>query len=1506
MVPVSAHRLLAALAFLLFSMVAHAQQIERPTNVVATAGVGQATITFSPSVWHGAQGPSGYEVFSTPAGGVDVTGRNTSTTHVVKNLVAGQAYTFIVRVYDFGGTYVNLSFPSNSVTPTAGPPEVPTNFTVVPGVGQATLTLTPPVNNGGAAITSYTATWSPAHGVDTSAGTNATTRVITGLTNGVQYTFSVVATNPSGSSPATPQVQAIPRAAAATITVNNPFDNDNLCTLRRAVENASGLYPAHPQCAPGAFDTTIAFDYFGYDTYAIGPEPLNLANNSTAAASITLQGNGRGRTIINGQGATRIFENDPPNPITIRLKDLSVVNGHNELPGIPNDLSRGGAIYFSPGATAYLDNVAVVNNNGSQLSAVYSRGSLTVSRSTFQGNGTGNSGFAGAITSYGGLVVSDSTFEGNTGYVGGAILHFVNDGNPAKALTISNSTFTGNHGVSQGGAIFENSNVPTTLTHVTITGNSTDEGSFQQGGGVVHGGPGVFTLDRSIIAGNTSPMGADCMTFVSFNQIVSAGYNVVGSLQDCNITGNTASNIVGPALLGAIGENGGPTRTIAPLAGSPAIDRAPTCTSAFDQRGRSRPQGAGCESGAFEITAPDAPYDVSASMASTQATVTFTPPGVDGGSPITGYTVVSNPAGGVDTNANTLATSHVVTGLVDGVTYVFTVRAVNAIGTGPASDPSYPAVFATVPGAPSIFAVNTGNGSATVFFSAPALDGASPITGYTVTSNPAGGTDSNAGTLDDPHVVTGLTNGVAYTFTVTATNSVGTGPASAPSGSVTPNVVPDAPSNVVAAATGGSTATVTFAAPAPNGGTSVTGYSVFSEPSGAVDINAGSTSTSHAITGLQSGNVYTFYVVATNAAGSGPASAPSNALSFVTVPAAPNMIGATPFSNAGPVQVVFDGLVNDGGSPITGFTVYSNPPGGVDPQANTLAQAHNITGLTPGVSYTFTVRARNAIGEGPASQPSNAVTLSGPPGAPTNVTVTYGSQPMTLVVSFTPPADNGSSPITGYFLSSPQFINDADGGTTKTSHLIVSLSSDTTYTFTARARNVNGFSSFSAESNAIYLNQRPGAPTNVTAEARSGEALVSFAAPAYRGNYPPTGYTVTSVPGGVSATGASSPLVVGGLTNGIAYTFVVTAQSLAGPGDMSAPSNSVTPANPPAKQREVDFNADVKSDVLIRNVDGSSAIWLMNGTAIASSTQIFPAGTAWQVAHMVDLNGDFKTDLVWQHPDGRVTVYLMDGATAVTKQLILPAGGGWTVTQAADLDGDGKADLVFQNADGTLAAWLMNGATMTAGGTILGPGSGWSITKTGDFNGDGKADLLFTHTDGRVAIWLMNGLTPIQQTQILNAGSGWSVSHVADLDGDGKADLVWRNTDGRVAAWLMNGTAMTSGAELLNAGTGWTVTRTGDFDGDHKADLLFEHTDGRVAIFLMNGLTPVTTTQILNGGSGWSVKRTADLNGDGKSDLVWQNADGRIAVWLMNGTTMVGGSEVLGPGTGWTVSTVSQ
>ena len=124
-----------------------------------------------------------------------------------------------------------------------------------------------------------------------------------------------------------------------------------------------------------------------------------------------------------------------------------------------------------------------------------------------------------------------------------------------------------------------------------------------------------------------------------------------------------------------------------------------------------------------------------------------------------------------------------VTGLQSSQQYTYTVQARNNFGTSSASAASAGVTATTVPNAPTIGTASVGNAQASIAFTAPAANGGSAITGYTVTSSPGGFTGTGA---SSPITVTGLTNGTAYTFTVTATNANGTSAPSAASNSITP------------------------------------------------------------------------------------------------------------------------------------------------------------------------------------------------------------------------------------------------------------------------------------------------------------------------------------------------------------------------------------------------------------------------------------------------------------------------------------------------------------------------------------------------------------------------------------------------------------------------------------------------------------------------------------------------------------------------------------------------
>ena len=181
-----------------------------------------------------------------------------------------------------------------------------------------------------------------------------------------------------------------------------------------------------------------------------------------------------------------------------------------------------------------------------------------------------------------------------------------------------------------------------------------------------------------------------------------------------------------------------------------------------------------------------------------------------------------------------------------------------------------PAPVYEPPSQPRNVTATAGNASATVSWATPVEPGSFPIASYTVTANPGGRTCI---TIRLTCTVTGLTNGTAYTFTVTATNEAGTGLPSARSNAVTPQAPPSPPRDVVATAANAS-ADVTWLAPADPGAAPIT-YTVTSSPGGLTCSTSALTCT---VTGLTNGTAYTFTVTATSAAGTSEPSASSAAV----------------------------------------------------------------------------------------------------------------------------------------------------------------------------------------------------------------------------------------------------------------------------------------------------------------------------------------------------------------------------------------------------------------------------------------------------------------------------------------------------------------------------------------------------------------------------------------------------------------------------------------------------
>jgi RHS repeat-associated protein len=271
-------------------------------------------------------------------------------------------------------------------------------------------------------------------------------------------------------------------------------------------------------------------------------------------------------------------------------------------------------------------------------------------------------------------------------------------------------------------------------------------------------------------------------------------------------------------------------------------------------------------------TVPGPPTGVAASAGNAQATVTWAAPSSNGGSAITGYTITPyiGMAAQTATNVGASPTSATVTGLTNGTAYTFTVIAKNAVGSSTASSASNAVTPVSVPGAPTNVTATGGNAVANVSWTAPAANGGSAITGYTVTPyiGSSAQTATSVGPSPTSATITGLSNGTAYTFQVAAVNAIGTGPYGT-SNLVTPGP-PGAPTSVTA--TGGvNSASISWTAPTDSGGGSIAGYVVtaFKGSTAQHATSVNSTTTTATLSGLQGGTSYTFKVAAYNSFGNG-------------------------------------------------------------------------------------------------------------------------------------------------------------------------------------------------------------------------------------------------------------------------------------------------------------------------------------------------------------------------------------------------------------------------------------------------------------------------------------------------------------------------------------------------------------------------------------------------------------------------------------------------------------
>ncbi|WP_183099108.1 fibronectin type III domain-containing protein [Nocardioides pelophilus] len=607
-------------------------------------------------------------------------------------------------------------------------------------------------------------------------------------------------------------------------------------------------------------------------------------------------------------------------------------------------------------------------------------------------------------------------------------------------------------------------------------------------------------------------------------------------------------------------------------------------------------------------TTPGTPTDVTASkFSTTSARVAFSPPTSNGGAQITSYTAQCNSTNGGASGAVTGGGSPLtVSGLSSGFTYQCQVRATNSVGDGTFSPPSAPFVLTTVPGPPtSVNATKASPTSAEVTFSPPASDGGAQITSYTAVCNSTnGGASGRTIGSESPLTVGLLSSGSTYRCQVSATNAVGTGPASDLTPPIVLTAVPGMPTNVTAVQSSPTSLQVSFDPPASDGGSTITGYEAECASGNDMPVSVAGASSPIDVDGLTTGATYECQVRAMNDVGFGEWSATSSFTLFGP-PGAPTDISATASSPTS-AQVSFSPPANTGWTAITDYAVEcSSGDGGVTRTASGVSSPITVTGLTPGATYTCQVRAINSVGPGDWSVVSDSFTMPATlPGQPTGVSATAASS-TTADVSFSPPAFNGGSAITSY---TARCVS-TNGGITRSQTgasspiKVQNLGGGRDYQCQVRATNSVGSGAFSPFTSTFSLPAtRPDAPTVVTVTAASStSATVNFSPPAWNGGSAITSYVARceSTNGGIARTksGSGSPITVTSLTKGKKYRCQVRAINSVGVSAYSALTSTVTlPPGVPDAPRNV---AAIPLSSTSARVSFSPPVW-NGGSAITS------------------------------------------------------------------------------------------------------------------------------------------------------------------------------------------------------------------------------------------------------------------------------------------------------------------
>jgi CSLREA domain-containing protein len=368
------------------------------------------------------------------------------------------------------------------------------------------------------------------------------------------------------------------QSSTTIITVNTKEDEDNTdgdCSLREAIR-AANENTVVDGCAAGsdAEQDAILFSLGDKATITLGSTLPTISNPS----GLTIDGQ-KAKIKVSGNDAVGVGVFEVSAKLT--LNHLIVADGNSSFRGA-GLLSDGGEVQVLN--STFSGNSATDDGGGIANFA----GTLEVTNSTFSKNSAMN---GGAILNAGTLTVTNSTFSKNNAlFSGGGIA------NATGTLEVTNSTFSKNSAGDVGGGIRSDGGLE--VTNSTFSKNSAPNDG---GGGIMASFFGTATLKNTIVA--NSPSGGNCR---NEGPLTDGGYNIEDGTSCGFDPNNNSMPSTEPKLAKSLAKNGGPTKTIALLKGSPALNAIREATNGCgteittDQRGVSRPQGAGCDIGAYE------------------------------------------------------------------------------------------------------------------------------------------------------------------------------------------------------------------------------------------------------------------------------------------------------------------------------------------------------------------------------------------------------------------------------------------------------------------------------------------------------------------------------------------------------------------------------------------------------------------------------------------------------------------------------------------------------------------------------------------------------------------------------------------------------------------------------------------------------------------------------------------------------------------------------------------